>query len=723
MPAQPVESVGDERGSEPVSLRFGPHREALHVPVDRGSPEERVADQSGVVVAARGRAVHPQVRLGVARVASRRPSPSRCQKSRTRPVGGEHRVALAPAGAPSPPRHLGQVREVVHEDVEPPVYREAGVDQREGGRGREPVGDHFPVAGRADPIEQAVDSGGTRRPPPAHGERRHVGPSVPVRDPHDAAAISDRLRLHETRQRSDATAARRGPATLLRCSSSRPIRASPSTIPAAGTPSARPGCRPSCRAGGGRTRRGGRVPARRATRAELGAGPPGAYLDALEAFCAGGGGSLDADTAASAASWDAALLAAGAGLAAIEALEPARAPPRSAPSARPATTPPRRTRWASACSTTSRSPRPRSRPGRAGAHRRLGRPPRQRHPGHLLDRPRRPLRLVARVAALSGHRPARRDRRRARASAHGQLPVPGGHDGRRLPRRARRGGRAARRAVRARPGCWSRPASTPTAPTRSPASGSSRATSPTSPPGCIDSAPAGRTVVFLEGGYDLEALRDSVAAPASALVGGSRRPEPATAGGPGRGSCGPCTTSTTRDALAGLGRRSVDSRSERSRLPCRSDQCQGGSRSVLDLDELLKYAVERRASDVHIKVGSPPFIRIDGRLERTDYDAGLARRDRAHRVLDHAEATRRRVHRVERGRLRLLRRGPRPLPRERATPARLGRARVPQGAERDRRLRSARPAARVPPPRRAPARPRPRDRSDRFRARRRRSPR
>ena len=41
---------------------------------------------------------------------------------------------------------------------------------------------------------------------------------------------------------------------------------------------------------------------------------------------------------------------------------------------------------------------------------------------------------------------------------------------------------------------------------------------------------------------------------------------------------------------------------------------------MLDLDQLLRYAVERRASDVHIKVGSPPFIRIDGRLERTDYE-------------------------------------------------------------------------------------------------------
>ena len=46
--------------------------------------------------------------------------------------------------------------------------------------------------------------------------------------------------------------------------------------------------------------------------------------------------------------------------------------------------------------------------------------------------------------------------------------------------------------------------------------------------------PAGRTIAFLEGGYDLGALRTSVAATASALVGGRIRPEPATSGGPGR---------------------------------------------------------------------------------------------------------------------------------------------------------------------------------------------
>jgi twitching motility protein PilT len=35
---------------------------------------------------------------------------------------------------------------------------------------------------------------------------------------------------------------------------------------------------------------------------------------------------------------------------------------------------------------------------------------------------------------------------------------------------------------------------------------------------------------------------------------------------------------------------------------------------AMDLAELLKIAVERKASDLHIKVGSPPVIRIDNRL-------------------------------------------------------------------------------------------------------------
>jgi acetoin utilization deacetylase AcuC-like enzyme len=46
-------------------------------------------------------------------------------------------------------------------------------------------------------------------------------------------------------------------------------------------------------------------------------------------------------------------------------------------------------------------------------------------------------------------------------------------------------------------------------------------------------APPGRRVLFLEGGYDLQALGDCAAAAVGALVGADVRPEPPTAHGPG----------------------------------------------------------------------------------------------------------------------------------------------------------------------------------------------
>jgi acetoin utilization deacetylase AcuC-like enzyme len=46
--------------------------------------------------------------------------------------------------------------------------------------------------------------------------------------------------------------------------------------------------------------------------------------------------------------------------------------------------------------------------------------------------------------------------------------------------------------------------------------------------------PAGQRLVFLEGGYDLEALRDSSAAALAALLGEPLHPEAPTSGGPGR---------------------------------------------------------------------------------------------------------------------------------------------------------------------------------------------
>jgi acetoin utilization deacetylase AcuC-like enzyme len=63
------------------------------------------------------------------------------------------------------------------------------------------------------------------------------------------------------------------------------------------------------------------VAPRPATRAELEAVHPAAHLDRIEAVCRSGGGHIDADTSVSAASWDVALLAAGAGLDVVERLD------------------------------------------------------------------------------------------------------------------------------------------------------------------------------------------------------------------------------------------------------------------------------------------------------------------------------------------------------------------------------------------------------------------
>ena len=64
-----------------------------------------------------------------------------------------------------------------------------------------------------------------------------------------------------------------------------------------------------------------RVAPRPATRAELEAVHPAAHLDRLEALCRSGGGHVDADTRVSGASWAVALLAAGAGIDAVERLD------------------------------------------------------------------------------------------------------------------------------------------------------------------------------------------------------------------------------------------------------------------------------------------------------------------------------------------------------------------------------------------------------------------
>src|SRR5579863_8561517 len=60
---------------------------------------------------------------------------------------------------------------------------------------------------------------------------------------------------------------------------------------------------------------------RRATEEELTLVHPLSYLESLRSFCEAGGGAIDPDTIASPGSWDTALLAAGAALEVVEALE------------------------------------------------------------------------------------------------------------------------------------------------------------------------------------------------------------------------------------------------------------------------------------------------------------------------------------------------------------------------------------------------------------------
>jgi len=47
----------------------------------------------------------------------------------------------------------------------------------------------------------------------------------------------------------------------------------------------------------------------------------------------------------------------------------------------------------------------------------------------------------------------------------------------------------------------------------------------------------------------------------------------------------------------------------------------------MDLPELLKYAIEYKASDLHLTVGRPPMVRIAGRLVASGYDMSLTAND------------------------------------------------------------------------------------------------
>ena len=139
--------------------------------------------------------------------------------------------------------------------------------------------------------------------------------------------------------------------------------------------------------------------------------------------------------------------------------------------------------------------------------RRLGRPPRQRHPGHLLGRPRGPLRLDPPVAALPGHRARRRGRRARRPGPTVNVPLPAGATGDVVRRAFDEVAAAGRSSASAHLGAGLRRLRRPPGrPARRPGPLERRLRRLARTVASFAPGP-GRLVLFLEGGYDLAALR------------------------------------------------------------------------------------------------------------------------------------------------------------------------------------------------------------------------
>ena len=272
-----------------------------------------------------------------------------------------------------------------------------------------------------------------------------------------------------------------------------------------------------------------------ATREDLERVHPARYLDRIEGISLLGGGRLDPDTYASAGSWNAAVLAAGAGLTAVAKLQAGRGD-----SAFCAVRPPGHhatmQRVDGLLLRQQRRGRRRvaRRAGRAGAGVRLRRPPRQRHARHLLRRPAGAVRQHPPVAAVPGHRPARRGGRRRGPRVHDEHPAC-----RPAPPATCTSTRSTiwwpRGSTRSRPrGSSSRPASTRHR--ADPITELGLAAGDYAPltRRVLSLVPAGRRLVMLEGGYDLDALANSAATVLREMADLHGDPiEPATSGGPG----------------------------------------------------------------------------------------------------------------------------------------------------------------------------------------------
>ena len=104
--------------------------------------------------------------------------------------------------------------------------------------------------------------------------------------------------------------------------------------------------------------------------------------------------------------------------------------------------------------------------------------------------------------------------------------------------------------------------------------------------------------------------------------------------------------------------------------------------AVMDLNALLRRAVELGASDIHLKVGQPPMLRRDGALGPLDELRRRSPTAMLEAVLETVDAVRperlEAFQRDRRPRHRLHGRGPAALPRQRLPPARRDLVRLPR---------------------------------------------
>ena len=378
---------------------------------------------------------------------------------------------------------------------------------------------------------------------------------------------------------------------------------------------------------------------------------PAPYLEALERQSRAGGGQLDADTVVSADSWRAAVTAAGTGLAAVDALATGAADAAFLAVRPPGSPRARRRRAMGFCLLNNVAV------AAAALADRGERVLIVDYDAHHGNGTQEIFYADPRVLYVSFHEwplypgTGRHDEIGARRGRghDGQPAAARGRDRRRLP--ARRSTRSWRPQVERFAPTWVLISAGFDAHRADPLTGlglSAGDYADDHRPGRGTGPRPGRLISFLEGGYDLDALRDSVAASLPTLIGAPGRPidgEPDTSGGPG---------TTVVDAVADLWRRRdaglsptaperhLQDARRAGRYPCPATRVRSRAlkgTTLLDLDNLLRESVRARGvrRPHQGRLAAVPPRRRPPRA--VGLRAGHAGRDRAHRVRDHAQGT------------------------------------------------------------------------------------